>query len=204
MAIPVNLGYRQVMQGDGMQNPEAIEFNVGMLPEVTDPEKAYADIARTDYEDYIRDFRPFEEDLIEARDDTSLIDQAAETAAETTQRAREIQQRNIERYGGAGLTAVQRQEQQKAMSLGGALNAADLINRARVQQREVNQATLADLINIGQGINRNALGQLNTAAENAARRDMAYKSARASHRANLTNLGGSLASAAIIGLTFVM
>ena len=94
MAIPVNLGYRQVMQGYGMQNPEAIEFNVGMLPEVTDPEKAYADIARTDYEDYIRDFRPFEERLIEARDDTSLIDQAAETAAETTQRARDIQQRN--------------------------------------------------------------------------------------------------------------
>ena len=203
MAIPVNLGYRQVMQGYGMQNPEAIEFNVGMLPEVTDPEKAYADIARTDYEDYIRDFRPFEERLIEARDDTSLIDQAAETAAETTQRARDIQQRNIERYGGAGLTAVQIQEQEKAMSLGGALNAADLLNRSRIRQREINQATL-DLINIGQGVNRNALGQLNTAAENAARRDMAYKSARASHRANLTNLGGSLASAAIIGLTFGM
>ena len=88
------------------------------------------------------------------------------------------------------------------MSLGGALNAADLLNRSRIQQREINQATLADLINIGQGVNRNALGQLNTAAENAARRDMAYKNARASHRANMTNLGGSLASAAIIGLTF--
>ena len=202
MAIPVSLGYRQVMEGYGMQNPETIEFNVGMLPEVTDPEKAYADIARTDYEDYIRDFRPFEERLIEARDDTSLIDQAAETATETTQRARDIQQRNIERYGGAGLTAVQRQEQEKALNLGGALNRADLLNRSRIQQREVNQATLADLINVGQGVNRNALGQLNTAAENAARRDMAYKNARASHRANMTNLGGSLASAAIIGLTF--
>jgi len=202
--MAINLGYSQVMEGYGMQNPEAIEFNVGMLPEVTDPEKAYADIARSDYEDYMRDFRPFEERLLESRDDTSLIDQADETATETTQRAREIQQRNIERYGGAGLTAVQKQEQEKALNLGGALNRADLLNRSRIQQREVNQATLADLINIGQGVNRSALGQLDTAAQNSARRDMAYKNARANHRANMTNLGGSLASAAIIGLTFGM
>jgi len=202
MYMPTGLGYADVMQGYGMQNPDNRNFSVSQLPGVTDPEQTYADIARKDYEDYINDYRGFEQRLIDARTDTSLVDRARVDAEETTQRARDIQQRNIERYGGAGLTAVQRQEQEKSLRLGGALNTSGLLNNARIAQREVNQATLADLINIGQGVNRNALGQLDTAAQNAARKDMAYKNAKAQHRANMIGLGGSLASAAIIGLAF--
>ena len=168
------------------------------LPTVTDPEQTYADITRKDYEDYIRDYRDFEERLIAARDDTSLIDRAREDAQIQTDIAAGVQQRNIERYGGAGLTPVQRQEQQKAASLGGSLNRAGLINNARIAQREVNQATLADLINIGQGVNRNALQGLGDASQMAARKESAYRSAKAAHRSQMMSMGASLGAAAIL------
>ena len=75
---------------------ETTDFSTANLPEVTDPEKTYADITRQDYENYVRDFRQFEESLIDARDDTSLVDQASVDAANQSRIAREIQQRNIE------------------------------------------------------------------------------------------------------------
>ncbi len=174
------------------------DFSTSSLPEVTDPEKTFADITRSDYENYVRDFRQFEEDLIDARDDTSLIDQASVDAQNQARIAREIQQRNIERYGGAGLTAVQRQEQAKALSLGASTNLSGMLNNARIAQREVNQSTLADLINIGQGVNRSAVSGLGDASAMAANKRNAYKNAKASHKNQMTSLGGSLASAAIL------
>ena len=173
-------------------------FSTAQLPNVEDPEQVYADITRSDYENYLRDYRDFEERLIDARDDTSLVDRAETDAAEQNRIAREIQQRNIERYGGAGLTAVQRQEQAKALSLGGATNQAGMLNNARIAQREVNQATLADLINIGQGVNRNALQGLGDASAMAARKESAYRNAKAAHRSQMMGLAGSLGAAAIL------
>lgn len=173
-------------------------FSVAGLPQVTDPEQTYADITRTDYENYVRDYRDFENRLLDARDDTSLVDRAETDAAEQNRIAREIQQRNIERYGGAGLTAVQRQEQAKALSLGGATNQAGMLNNARIAQREINQATLADLINIGQGVNRNALQGLGDASAMAARKESAYRSAKAAHKSQMIGLAGSLGTAALL------
>ena len=72
-------------------------FSVAGLPQVTDPEQTYADITRSDYENYVRDYRDFENRLLDARDDTSLVDRAETDAAEQNRIAREIQQRNIER-----------------------------------------------------------------------------------------------------------
>ena len=173
-------------------------FSVAGLPQVTDPEQTYADITRSDYENYVRDYRDFENRLLDARDDTSLVDRAETDAAEQNRIAREIQQRNIERYGGAGLTAVQRQEQAKALSLGGATNQAGMLNNARIAQREINQATLADLINIGQGVNRNALQGLGDASAMAARKESAYRSAKAAHKSQMIGLAGSLGTAALL------
>ena len=96
------------------------------------------------------------------------------------------------------MTAVQRQEQAKALNLGGAINRTGLLNNARIGQREVNQATLADLINIGQGVNRSAVSGLGDASAMAANKRNAYANAKASHRNQMTSLGGSLASAAVL------
>jgi hypothetical protein len=174
------------------------KLNTSNLPQVSDPEKAYADITREDYENYLKDFRGFEERLIAARDDTSLIDQAREDALKQSEIAGQIQQRNVERYGGAGLSMVQRQEQQRALQRGGQLNLAGGLNNALIQQREINQKTLADLINIGQGVNRSSLQGLGDASAMAANREAAYKNAKAQHSANMMGMGAGLASAAII------
>jgi hypothetical protein len=157
-------------------------------------DQTYADITRRDFENYLRDYRGFEERLIAARDDTSLIDQARVDAEKQAQIAADIQKRNIQRYGGAGLSVAQRQEQERAMQRGGALNLAGATNLARIAQRDINQATLADLINIGQGVNRSALSGLAQSASLAAQRESAYRSARAQNSANMMGLGGTLGS----------
>ena len=172
--------------------------SVSSLPEVKDPEKVYADITRQDYENYLQDYRGFEERLIAARDDTSLVDQAREDARRQAQIAGEIQQRDIERYGGAGLSTVQRQEQQRALQRQGALGLAGGLNTALISQRETNQTTLADLINIGQGVNRSSLQGLGDASGMAANRAAAYKNAKAQHSANMISTGAQLGTAALM------
>lgn len=168
------------------------------LPSVTDPEKAFADITRQDYESYIQDYRGFENKLIEARNDTSLIDRAPEDAAKQTEIAKGIQERNISRYGGAGLSVAQRQQQQVANQRQGQLGLAGSLNTARTAQKDINQSTLADLINIGQGVNRSALSGMGTASQNAAAKASAFKNAKASHTSQMVGMGSSLATAAIL------
>tara|TARA_Y100001937_G_C7112260_1_gene328275 strand:- start:532 stop:1089 length:558 start_codon:yes stop_codon:yes gene_type:complete len=168
---------------------------IDSLQDVDDPQKLYAQMARDDYDNYIRDFRAFEEQLLAARDDTSLIDQAREDSETQRRIARETQQRNLERYGGAGLSPAQLQEQNRSLERGANLASVGSINNARLAQREINQATLADLINIGQGVNRNALGQMNEAAQMQSARYNAYKNAKAQHSSNMISFGGQLGSA---------
>ena len=95
---------------------------IGGLAQVADPSTTFAQITRQDYNDYINNFREFEKRLLEMTNDTSLIDQARLDAPKQTEIARGISQRNIERYGGAGLSNVQRMEQDRAMQRGGQLN----------------------------------------------------------------------------------
>ena len=173
-------------------------YSTSTLPSVDDPEKAFADITRQDYENYVRDYRQFENELIAAKDDTSLIDRAPEDAAKQAEIARGVQERNISRYGGAGLSIAQRQEQQRALQRQGQLGLAGGLNTARVAQKDINQTTLADLINIGQGVNRSSLSSMGTASQNAAAKASAYKNAKAAHTSQMIGMGSSLAATAIM------
>ena len=112
------------------------------LPVVDDPEKAFADITRQDYENYMKDYSGFEQQLIDARNDTSLVDRAPEDAAKQSQIAQGVQDRNISRYGGAGLSVAQRQQQQAANQRQGQLGLAGGLNTARIAQKDINQSTL--------------------------------------------------------------
>ena len=178
--------------------PETRSYSTSTLLSVDDPEKAFADITRQDYENYVQDYRQFENELIEARNDTSLIDRAPEDAAKQAEIARGVQERNISRYGGAGLSIAQRQEQQRALQRQGQLGLAGGLNTARVAQRDINQTTLADLINIGQGVNRSSLSSMGTASQNAAAKASAYKNAKAAHTSQMIGMGSSLAATAIM------
>ena len=171
------------------------QYQSGNLAEVSDPESVYANMAKSDYDNYMKDFRGFEERLLAARDDTSLIDQARIDAPKQAEINKGIQQRNISRYGGGGLSNAQRSEQGRQMQRSGKLSLAGGVNNARINQREVNQATMADLIKIGQGVNRNALSQMGDAAGMASARQQAYKNAKAQHSSSMTSMGASLGSA---------
>lgn len=163
--------------------------SIGSLPQVKDPEATYAAITRQDYNDYINNFRDFEERLLGQTEDQGLINRAREDQKTQNRISQEVQQRNIERYGGAGLSNAQRQQQQRALQRGGQLSMANTSNNSRIQQREINNALLNELIGIGQGVNQSSLSGLGDASGMAAQRAAAYKNAKAQHHSNMTGLG---------------
>jgi hypothetical protein len=172
------------------------------LPNVSDPEQAYANITRQEYLDYVTNYRDFEEQLInQAQNDTSLIDQARDDVDVAQGLALGISNRNESRYG-AALTPAQRQQQDVRLQRANTLGGVQSVNDARIAQREANTALLSDLINIGQGVNRSSQNQLGSAAADANQRESAYKQARAASRAQTYSTIGSLGAMAIMAFAF--
>jgi hypothetical protein len=172
------------------------------LPNVSDPDQVFANITRQDYLDYVKNYRDFEEDLLDrAQNDTSLIDAAYENAENAQGLMAGVANRNASRYG-VDLTPAQKREQARGLTRANSLGLAQSVNDARIAQREANQTALADLINIGQGVNRSSLGQMQTAAQNATQRKNAYDQAKAASKAQTYSTLGSLASTAILAFAF--
>lgn len=183
-------------------NPNAGTVSAAVLPSVSDPEKAYAELTRQEYLDYIANYRSFEEDLIKkAQTDTSLIDQARADIGVAQTLTQGVANRNAQRYGVA-LTPAQIQQQQLRLQRANTLGGVQAVNDARIAQREANTRLLSDLINIGQGVNRSSQQQLGSAAADATQRNNAYTQAKAASKANTYATIGSLASAAILAFAF--
>ena len=181
--------------GSGYEN-----FSVSSLPTVSDPDQTYANMTRKDYEDYVKDYRQFELDLIDqAQNDTSLVDQAREDSGNAAGITSGIAERNLQRYG-ASVTPAQQQEMSRSLQRSNTLGGIQSVNDARIAQREANTALLSDLINIGQGVNRSSQGQLGQSAANAEARQQQYEAARAQSRAQTYSTIGSLGSMAIMAL----
>ncbi|WP_291812671.1 hypothetical protein [Limnobacter sp.] len=177
---------------------QQINNTVAPLPVVSDPDKAYAEITRGEYQDFVRNYGQFEDELIrKAQTDTSLIDQAREDVGNAQALTAGIQQRNIDRYGGQ-LTAAQQSEMGRALQRGNTLGGIQSMNDARIAQKEANTGLLSDLINIGQGVNRASQSQLGASAQNATNLKNAYQQAKAQSKANTYSTVGSLATAAIL------
>lgn len=184
----------------GYNFQDAVNANIRAqsLPEVKDPDKVFSNITRNEYLDFVQNYGEFENQLIDkAQTDTSLIDQARADAPEAAQLTAGIQQRNLSRYGGS-LTAAQRQQMEGSLQRGNTLGAIQSVNDARIAQKEANTSLLADLINIGQGVNRSSQSQLGTSAQNATQLKNAYTQAKAQSKANTYNTVASLGTAAIL------
>lgn len=172
-------------------------YGGGSLPEVRNPDKAYADLTRREYMDFVNNYGSFEDQAIrKAQTDTSLIDQAQEDITGASALTANIQQRNIDRYGGQ-LTTAQQQQMEGALQRGNTLGGIQAMNDARIQQKELNQSMLADLINIGQGVNRSSQSQLGQSAANETARKNAYQQAKAQSKAQTYSTIGQLGGAAI-------
>lgn len=190
---------------ESFQNNLSYQNNAGLgggLPNVSDPDKAYANITRQEYLDYVSQYRDFEEKMInESQTDTSLIDASRENSQLASGIAQGISDRNASRYGGV-LTPAQAQEQKRALARGNTLGSIQSVGDARIAQRELNQNKLADLVNIGQGVNRSSQSQLGSAAANATQRKNAYDSAKAASKAQTISTVGSLGAMAIMAFAF--
>jgi len=172
------------------------------LPAVSDPEQAYAAITRGEYLDYNQNFRGFEDQLIQqAQTDTSLIDQARADAPMAAALTQGVASRNASRYG-TNLTPAQLQQQQLRLQRANTLGSIQSINDARIAQREANTRLMADLINIGQGVNRSSQNQLGSSAANFRDLQNSYTQAKASSKAQTYQTIGSLGAIAILGATF--
>jgi hypothetical protein len=173
------------------------------LPTVSDPEQAYAAITRGEYLDYIQNFRGFEDQLIQqAQTDTSLIDQARADAPMAAALTQGVASRNASRYG-TNLTPAQLQQQQLRLQRANTLGSIQSINDARLAQREANTRLMADLINIGQGVNRTSQNQLGSSAANYRNLQDSYTQAKASSKAQTYQTIGSLGAMAILATAFL-
>jgi hypothetical protein len=187
--------------GGAYTNTAGMNASTG-LPNVTDPDKTFANITRQEYLDYVNNYRDFEEQMLEeAQTDTSLIESARENAGIASGLAAGISSRNASRYG-AALTPAQAQQQERSLQRANTLGAIQSVNDATIAQDELNQRKLADLINIGQGVNRSSQSQLGSAAANATQRKNAYDSAKAASKAQTYSTLGSLGSMAIMAFAF--
>lgn len=163
----------------------------------SDPEQTLANITQAQYDNYVKNIQPYELELIDkAKNDTSLIDQAVTDRDNSAPLMQGILDRNASRYG-ASLTPAQMQEQQRTVQRGTTLGGIQGVNDARVAQKDANRSLMADLIDIGQGVNRSSLGSLSNAAGAQASRKQAYDSARAQNRASMFGTLGTLGAAAI-------
>ena len=177
-------------------------YGDGALPEVRNPDKAFAELTRKEYLDFVNNYGKFEKDQINlAQTDTSLIDQAREDVDKASALTAGVQQRNLQRYGGE-LTEVQQQQMDRGLQLGNTLGAAQSMNDARLAQKDLNKSRLSDLVNIGQGVGRSAMDALGTSAANETARKNAYQQAKSASKAQTYSTIASLGSMAIFAMAF--
>jgi hypothetical protein len=172
------------------------------LPAVTDPGATLAGISRSQYDDYVSNFGQFESDLInKSQTDTSIIDQARADAPKAGMLSKEINRRNVSRYG-ASLDPATARELERTEGRKTALGTAQAINDAQIDQDTANTSLASRLIDIGQGVQSGASQGLATAAANRSALDQAYRGARtASRNSTLGTLAG-LGSAAMMAMAF--
>ena len=199
--MPIGDHRSQQKQGTLEYGGNSSLYNSYQMPAVQDPGAAYEQIMRTESADYMADYGAFEEALVQARQDTSLIDAAPEVAATQTRLAGEIAERNRQRYG-YNQTAVEESEAERSLQRQGALSLAGGLTNARVAQKEQNYQTMAGLINIGSDSYSQNIGALSSASAGYRERQEAYKNARAQQKASTVSTVASLGSAAIMAFAF--
>ena len=166
------------------------------------PDKIFADITRQQYEDFIANFGGFEDNLIaRSKNDTSLVDQAKLDTTKAVGITKGIADRNASRYG-IGIAPDQLKARDSNLQHQSALGGSDAINNARLAQKDLNTSLQDGLIDIGNGVQQSALGQLSSSAQTAAARNNAYTQAKAQSTANTYSTIGSLGAAAILAFAF--
>ena len=139
-----------------------------------------ARISREEFDRYIRDFRPLESKTIDSLRE-STVAEAMDTAQKDAVRSRASLARMRERYG-TSVTPDQVAAEARQSALGTSLNAIGGGNTAYLGDRDRQKQTLAGLMNVGQELRQQALGNYGSASGLEAQRAQANASNKAAYK----------------------
>jgi len=160
-----------------------------------------AQITERDWERYLRDYVPVEDQAIGSLDDMSIIDDARERISEPrrVQKSQQRSFRDARRYG-VNVSNAARQDSTANLSIAQAAGDADTMNEARLNQFDRNRSFRNELINVGRGVASGAQDGLGQAAQMQGQRDANNRAAKAQHDAQQMQMLGSLGALAILAL----
>jgi hypothetical protein len=158
-------------------------------------------ISREEFDRYIQDFRPTEQATITSLND-STVGKAMDDSGADSVRARASLGRMRERYG-TDTTPTQAAAESRQASLGGVLNSVGAGNAAALGDRDRKQQTLTGLLNHGQGLRQQAMGNFGSASSlegarasaNSANKN-AYQQSKAADKQQTYQSAAALASTA--------
>lgn len=163
-------------------------------------------ISRDEFDRYLSDFRPVEQEVIGSLDN-STVGKSMDASQADAVRARESLARMRERYG-TTVTDAQAVGESRQNNLSGALGTLSAGNNAYLADRDNREQTLAGLMNTGQIIRQQALGNWTSAAGTETQRantnltnQSAYKQQKAA--AKQSNIATGVAAAATIAAAMI-
>lgn len=167
-----------------------------------------ARISQEEFQRYLTEFRPYE-DQARASLHTSTVDQAVDTAGADAIRARESLDRMRERYG-VSVNPAQAQAEARSNTLSGALGQLSAANNAVISDRDNRLQTMAGIVENGNTLRQQALGNFSGASALEGSRVTAdrqakaqYKSQKSAERASMYQTAGSLAATAAMAAIFM-
>jgi len=165
-----------------------------------------ARISRDEFNRYLQDFRPVEGQVIDSLNN-STVGKSMDAAQGDAVRARESLARMRERYG-TSITDAQATGEARQNTLSGALGTLSAGNNAYLADRDNREQTLAGLMNTGQIIRQQALGNWTSAAGSETQRAntnlanaSAYKQQKTAARNS--NVATGVATAATIAAAMI-
>lgn len=165
-----------------------------------------ARISRDEFDRYVKDFRPLEQTTIDSLDE-STVGTAMDTAQKDAVASRASLARMRERYG-ADVTPMQAAAEKRQEALGGTLNTLTAGNTAYLGDRDRQKQTLAGVMNVGQQLRQQALGNFGSASQLEGARtsaDAANKSAYKQQKsAQKSQMYGAAASLGMMAATAVL
>ena len=168
-----------------------------------------ATISREEFDRYLQDFRPLEQKTIDSLG-ASTVGASMDAAQKDAVQSRASLERMRSRYG-VDVTPAQAAAEARQNALSGTLGLATAGNTAAQFDKDNRRQTLAGLLNVGQGIRQQALGNFGSAAsmegqrvaannQNAAAYAQQKSQSRAATYGAVASLGTTAATMAVLGV----
>ena len=154
------------------------------------PDAASAAMTRAQWDQYVRDFVPVENELLGKANSTGWIERAADQAGDTVRasagQAASSLADTLQRRG-AVMTDAQRKSVARRQDIQTSLDASTAENTTRRDLRDTRTNLVADTLAVGRGIQKTASSATDTAAGLAGQRAAAGRANSASTKQNLSS-----------------